>query len=135
MLPHLAFHRLLPLAPSGQLFTDVLPWLLMLVGLVIVGAVFIYAARRMLRSSGSSSASAGFTLQGLRELHAAGELSTEEYERARTAMIGQVRKDAQPEAPDKSKRQEAKDSHETDDADNQSTERPSPSDSPENGAK
>lgn len=108
MLLLLAFHRHLPLAPGGQLFTDVLPWLVILLGLVIVGAVFIYAARQMLRSSGSSSASAGFTLQGLRELHAAGELSTEEYERARTAMIGQVRNDAQPEAPDKSKPQERK---------------------------
>ena len=77
----------------GELFMNLLPWLIALVVVVIVGGAFIYAAKRMLQPSHDSSAE-GFTLQSLRDLHAAGELSDEEFAKAREAMIGQVKKAA-----------------------------------------
>jgi hypothetical protein len=80
---------------SGRLFADILPWLLVLVGVVIVGTVVIYFVRRSIQNEAGTSAG-GFTLQDLRELHAAGELSDDEYQRARAAMIGRVK--AQPNA-------------------------------------
>lgn len=79
---------------EGQLFNDVLPWLLLLTGLVIIGGIFIYAARRLLYGSTPSS-SEGFTLQTLRDLHKSDKLTDEEFERARAAMIGQVRQTAE----------------------------------------
>jgi uncharacterized membrane protein len=77
-------------AAGGELFLNLLPWLAALVALVIIGGVAIFAAKRMLSSGGDSSAE-GFTLQSLRDLHTAGELSDEEFAKAKAAMIGQVR--------------------------------------------
>jgi len=61
----------------------------------VVGAIVIAVARRMLHR-GASSADAGFTLHDLRRMRDAGELSDEEFERARAALIGRVRGIAQP---------------------------------------
>ncbi len=80
------------LAGSGaasQLFSDVMPWLLLLMGLVIVGGVIILLARRLLNDT-SSSKQPGFTLHELRTLHAKGELTDEQFDRAREAMIARV---------------------------------------------
>lgn len=81
---------LMPAATGGQLFMNLLPWLAALMGLVFVGGIFIYAAKRLLRPEQGSS-SQGFSLQSLRELHAAGELTDEEFAKAKAAMIGHVR--------------------------------------------
>lgn len=75
-------------ADAEQLRT-LLPWLGLLVLLVIAGGVVIFYVRRMLNSNQSID-SPGFTLQSLRELHAAGELTDEEFEKAKAAMIGRV---------------------------------------------
>lgn len=77
-------------ATGGELFLNLLPWLAALVALVVIGGIAIFAAKRMLSSSGDSTVE-GFTLQSLRDLHAAGELSDEEFAKAKAAMIGQVR--------------------------------------------
>lgn len=74
---------------AEQLPADILPWLLVLVAVIIVGGVIIYLVRRSLYSNTSSS-SAGFTLHDLRTLHAAGELSEEEFQRAKAQMIGRL---------------------------------------------
>src|SRR5690349_6149843 len=63
---------------SGRLFADIAPWLIVLVGVVLVGGVLIFLLRRWLRSD-QHGASGGFTLQDLRELHREGELSDEEF--------------------------------------------------------
>ncbi len=80
------------LAGSGaasRLFSEVMPWLLLLMGLVIVGGVIIMLARRLLNDS-SSSTQPGFTLHELRTLHTKGELTDEQFERAREAMIARL---------------------------------------------
>lgn len=72
-------------APTGNLFGEILPWLVALVAFVCVGAAVIYALRRML--SDRSAPSEGFTLQDLRDMHASGKLSDEEFERARSLLL------------------------------------------------
>jgi hypothetical protein len=88
-----AVHSVLPLAAApteGRAFAQLLPWLGLLLVLVLIGAVAIYIARRTLYWEPPRSAP-GFSLQSLREMHEAGELSDEEFERARTAMISRIK--------------------------------------------
>ena len=73
----------------GDLFTKILPVLVGLVVVVGVGAVVIYVIRRAL-GRGPTPPAEGFTLQQLRELHAAGSLTDEQFERAKAAVIGRV---------------------------------------------
>lgn len=81
------------LGANGQLFVELLPWLIALIVLVIIGGVAMYATRRLMHASQRNSED-GFTLHSLRQLHAEGRLSDEEFAKARDAMIGAVRKDA-----------------------------------------
>jgi hypothetical protein len=86
---------LLANAPARtDLFADILPWMAMLLGLVVVGGLVIFVVRRYGR--GDAGTSAGFTLHDLRTMHAAGELSDEEFARAREALIGRTRAAAEP---------------------------------------
>ncbi len=72
----------------GSLFSELLPWLIALLLVVVVGVVVIYFIRRSLR--GSDAGAAGFSLQELRELRAAGRLTDDEFERAKTSIIGRL---------------------------------------------
>jgi hypothetical protein len=81
-------------ASSGraeQLFPEVFPWLAALIGFIIVGSIVITAVRRWQRGTGRSQGES-FTLHDLRELHRQGQLSDEEFERARQAIIDQVKR-------------------------------------------
>ncbi len=84
---------------ASRLFSEVMPWLLLFMGLVIVGGVIIMLARRLLNDT-SSSTQPGFTLHDLRTLHTKGELTDEEFERAREAMIARVADSGPRETPD-----------------------------------
>lgn len=74
---------------SSRLFAETLPWLLLLLGVIIAGGVIIFLARRYV-NAGSTDAAGGFTLHDLREMHKAGEISDEEFTRAKAQMIGRV---------------------------------------------
>jgi hypothetical protein len=78
---------------SSRLFAEVLPWLILLVGVIIGGGLIIFMARRYVHSS-SAGQSGGFTLHDLRQLHEAGELNDEEFERAKAQMIGRLKSSA-----------------------------------------
>jgi len=80
---------------SNRLLADILPWLIVLVGVVLVGGIAIYFIRRHLYAEQSPS-DVGFSLQQLRELHASGELTDEEFERAKAMMIGRLAAPRQP---------------------------------------
>ncbi len=69
-------------------FGELVPWLLLLIGVVVVGAVIIWLARRAVDRASDSGG--GFSLHELRQLHASGQLSDEEYERAKASIIGHV---------------------------------------------
>jgi hypothetical protein len=75
---------------STQLFSNIIPWLILLVGVILAGGVLIFFLRSYLRSDGAGG-NQGFTLQDLREMRAAGELTEAEYERAKSMMIGRLR--------------------------------------------
>jgi len=83
---------------SSRLLSNVLPWLILLIGVIVAGGVVMYVVRRSLNSE--RTASQGFTLQDLRDMHAAGELSDEEFERAKAMMIGRLAGPSQPEKTD-----------------------------------
>ena len=67
---------------------DVLTWLAILAGLVIVGAGVLYLLKRAFNRS--ETPPEGFSLQELRDWRAAGALSDEEFERAKASLIERV---------------------------------------------
>lgn len=75
---------------GDRLFVDLLPWLGLILLLVTILIVTIYIGRRMVRGDDDVS-DQPFTLQSLRDLHASGQLSDEEFQRARDAMIGRIK--------------------------------------------
>ena len=87
---------------SKQMAYD--PWLfitaalLVLGGLAVVGFVVIALMRRHYRDT-DSVAEAGFTLQNLRDLHAAGELDDEEFLRAKAQLLEQYTRRPGPDNP------------------------------------
>jgi uncharacterized membrane protein len=83
---------------SGELFTDILPWLIVLIVVVIIGGVAIYVIRRSLTIDGGRGGQ-GFTLHDLREMHLTGEISDEEFERAKMQMIGRLKDPLTSEKP------------------------------------
>ncbi len=76
-------------SPGGSLFAHVLPWLVALLGVVVIGAAGIWVVRRLVRQE-SDGGAGGFTLQDLRDMKASGQLGDEEFNRARDAMIGRL---------------------------------------------
>lgn len=88
---------------SSRLFAETLPWILLLLGAIIAGGVIILIARRHIYG-GEDSASGGFTLHDLRELHRAGDIDDEEFARAKAQMIGRLANDSarKPTASDES---------------------------------
>lgn len=66
---------------------------MLILGIAVVGAVVIYVAKRFL-SPADSGERIGFTLDDLRQMHAAGELNDEEFQTAKSQMIGQLRSPA-----------------------------------------
>ena len=72
-----------------ELFADVAPWLGALLVLVGLGAIVIYALRRWM-GRGHAAPPQGFTLQELRELHAARAMTGEEFDRAKASIIGRL---------------------------------------------
>jgi len=76
-------------ASDGSLFAHILPWLVALLGVVVIGATGIWVVRRFARQE-SDDGAGGFTLQDLRNMKASGQLSDEEFNRARDLMIGRL---------------------------------------------
>lgn len=101
---------------GGEMFRELLPWLVVLLITVIVGGVVMYVARRIAHRSDNQQ-DIGFTLHDLRQLHERGELTDEQFERARAKMIASVRGTA-----DKSDQAESR---------KQTTENPADTDKPQ----
>ena len=73
----------------GSLFNEVVPWLAALAVVVVVGAIAIWLIRRTMGTDTASGAG-GFTLQDLRDMHASGRISDDEFQRARDSLIGRL---------------------------------------------
>ena len=73
----------------GELFGELLPFLAALAGFIVVGWIVILMLRRSFRNNGRHDTDS-FSLQSLRKMHANGELTQEEFEQARSAVLGQT---------------------------------------------
>jgi uncharacterized membrane protein len=74
----------------GSSLSEILPATILLLVLVSVGGIIILRVRKM--AKGRYIQGVPFTLDQLRALHAKGELSDEEFERAKASMIDNARK-------------------------------------------
>lgn len=86
--PGPAIDALLLGASTSRQVTDVVILLGVVLVLLLIGTGGIVWARRRLMRSDLESSGAGLTLHDLRQLHAQGKMSDEEYEAARTAILG-----------------------------------------------
>jgi hypothetical protein len=71
-------------------FSELLPAIILLLAFAIVGSVLILALRRKLKEP--TSATIAFTLGDLRKLRDQGDISAEEYDRAKDSIIQSVKK-------------------------------------------
>lgn len=74
-------------AQPGEVFFAILPWMLLLVGIVLAGWFLLVMIRRSSQDS-SSPLDDGFTLGQLRKMRERGELDDEEFEQARNVILG-----------------------------------------------
>jgi hypothetical protein len=86
-----------PAGGKGTL-SEIWPWLVVLIIVVLVGGIVVGCVRRWMRPSKGAS-TVGFTLSDLRTLHAQGRITEQELHRAEQAMFHRVRQDALSEAP------------------------------------
>jgi len=70
---------------------SILPYAAVIIVVTIVGGVIMMISRRKIDSA-SATGPGGFTLADLKELRERGELSEEEFERARQEVIARARK-------------------------------------------
>ena len=75
---------------------SIIKWSLLLVVLVVIGWVTVWQVRRRMTSPDESSG-AGFTLSDLRQLHKSGQMSDEEFERAKAKVVDAARRVAERE--------------------------------------
>lgn len=87
-----------PPVQGSDLFSQVLPWVIGLIVALVLATVVIMYIRRQINADDESVV--GFTLHDLRQLHARGEMSDEEFEKARDAMIGRVKATLQQDIDD-----------------------------------
>lgn len=85
---------------GSSLVGEVLPGLLVLAVIVIVGGIILVYLRRTIKENRDGSPG-GFTLQDLRDLHAAGKFTDEEFEQAKSAMIGRLKSPEEPSRNEK----------------------------------
>jgi hypothetical protein len=69
---------------------------LLLVALIVIGWVTVWQVRRRLTSPDETSG-VGFTLSDLRQLHKSGQMSDEEFERAKAKVVDAARRVAERE--------------------------------------
>ncbi len=75
----------------SDVFMQILPYAIVIVALTIVGGIIMMISRRKI-DAGAGGTPVGFTLSDLKELRDRGELSDEEFERARQEVIARARK-------------------------------------------
>ena len=79
--------------PNADIFGDVVFWLLILVAVAVVAIIAFVMLRNRLGAEASEMELAGFdfTLDDLRAMHAAGQLTDEEFELARRRKLAKAR--------------------------------------------
>lgn len=80
-----------PVLAQGESLGPVFFWLLVLMALLVVAAGGVLWLRRWYRTD-ESPVAGGFTLGDLRRLHREGQMSDEEFERAKAQIIAGARR-------------------------------------------
>lgn len=73
---------------SGVQLGPLLMWIGVLIVVVLLGFMVVLTLRKRLMDDGASQADSPFMLADLRRMHHQGDLSDEQYERARQRLIG-----------------------------------------------
>ena len=94
----LAFWILAQQASNGA--GDVVIWSLVLIVALVVMFIGIAWLRRWMAGPAEPAGGTGFTLSDLREMHRKGQLSDEEFERAKLQMVATARAAANKPKPD-----------------------------------
>ncbi len=69
-------------------------WIVILIGVVLIGAILVFTLRRrMLSNDDSVSVGSSGLLDHLHQLHKSGQMDDEEFARARSAILMQVQED------------------------------------------
>jgi hypothetical protein len=77
---------------------SIVVWSLVLVAVVIAGYATVLWVRRKLRPADEPPVP-GFTLEDLRQMHRKGQLTDEEFERARSRMAASLRPQVEKQRP------------------------------------
>lgn len=77
--------------PDASDYGTIIMWSLLLIGLIVVGWVTVLQIKRRLQRP-DVTAGAGFTLSDLRQLHKSGQMSDEEFERAKARVVDAARR-------------------------------------------
>jgi hypothetical protein len=85
------------LAADSAAYQSIFLWSLALIGLLLVGFFVVMKVKARLKEP-DQPVSIGFSLSDLRKLHESGQLSDEEYEKARTRLVAAMQKAEQPAA-------------------------------------
>jgi hypothetical protein len=85
------------LAQPDRDYTRIFIWSLALLGVVAVGLVVVSKVKRRLQDP-DAPVSLGFTLSDLRQLHKNGQMSDEEFERAKAKVVEAAKKAAERDA-------------------------------------
>src|SRR5690349_4787837 len=72
--------------------SDVILWSLMLIGLIVAGWLTVWQVKRRLQGTEDVLGNAGFTLSDLRRLHKSGQMSDEEFEKAKARVLEAARR-------------------------------------------
>jgi hypothetical protein len=75
---------------------------LVLIGVIIVSYFTIVAVRRWSRQE-DAHPPGGFSLTDLKQMHRSGQLTVEEYERARAMIVARTKQAAEEQKPEKEK--------------------------------
>ena len=81
---------------GNEAFSELWPWLLALVVLVLIGGAIIGVIRKWMRST-EGPEQIGFSLGDLRTLHREGKISSEELKIAEAKIISRVQSGVSPE--------------------------------------
>ena len=73
---------------SGGSMLRVIAWSLVLICLLMVGFFAISRLRQWMRDDDMPAPGIGFTLSDLRQLHKQGQMTDEEFERAKSKIVG-----------------------------------------------
>jgi hypothetical protein len=87
--------------------TSIVFWSLSLIGLIVAGWLTVWHVKRRLQKTDEVLGNAGFTLSDLRQMHKSGQMTDEEFEKAKGKVLDAARRAALRDAETAGKAQSA----------------------------